>query len=74
MHVLLHAEEVELRRRIAESDEHPGNPAASEETRKWRYSQLAAYGKPSVGSLPTPTSSAQDQVIQAVFAIITSVC
>jgi predicted kinase len=44
-HVLLHAEESVLRQRIIDSDEHPGNPAASAETRAWRTSKVEDYLK-----------------------------
>lgn len=79
LHVLLHAEEEELRRRIAESDEHPGNPAASEGTRKWRYAKLEAY-RDAFGWLAADahvvdtTFSAPEQVVQDVLAIVKSVC
>lgn len=78
VHVLLHAEEAELRRRIAESDEHPGNPAASEKNRKWRYSKLDSYVD-AVGWLAASahvvdtTSSTPEQVIQDVLAIVKGV-
>lgn len=79
VHVLLHVEGAELRRRIVESDEHPSNPAASEETRKWRYSKLDAYGEAfgwlSVDAHVVDTTLlTPEQVIQEVLAIVKSLC
>ncbi|PYC82144.1 ATP/GTP-binding protein [Streptomyces tateyamensis] len=42
-HFVLHAEETILRDRIASSGEVPGDPAAGERVRQWRYEQLSRY-------------------------------
>ncbi|MFF7637659.1 NUDIX domain-containing protein [Kitasatospora sp. NPDC008050] len=42
-HFVLHAEETILRERIAQSEEYPGDPEASEQCRRWRFAKLPAY-------------------------------
>jgi hypothetical protein len=44
-HILLHADDHELRRRIEQSDEVPGDPAASERVRRWRKRHLDQYNE-----------------------------
>jgi predicted kinase len=74
-HVLLHAGEQVLRRRIEDSDEHPGDPAASEGTRRWRRSKvedyLAAHHWMSAAAHVVDNSTATpDEVADAVYALL----
>jgi|SRR5699024_7579704 len=77
-HVLLHAEEAVLRARIADAEEHPGNPDASEDTRRWRMSKVDDYQRAlpwltRTAHLVDTTSSPPAEVVREVLAIVSQI-
>ncbi|MBP2471442.1 shikimate kinase [Crossiella equi] len=75
-HVLLHCGRDVLRARITAAEEHPGDPAASEETRRWRMSKVDDYQRAlpwlrASAHVVDTTTAPTDEVVRAVLATLT---